>query len=147
MTRINSAIPVENLTDEHLLAEHREIKRLPHCFIEAIKSGSIYRIPDKFTLGPGHVTFFLNKMAFCLDRYNKIYGECIARGFDVKNFAENWDGFENGPDYFQWYEPTAEERQLLIERISTRIRESNKPYWHYCGDMISQEEAINLLTR
>ena len=29
MTRINSAISVRRLTDEHLLAEHREIKRVP----------------------------------------------------------------------------------------------------------------------
>ena len=28
MTRINSAIKARLLTDEHLLAEHREIKRL-----------------------------------------------------------------------------------------------------------------------
>lgn len=27
MTRINSAIPVKCLTDEHLLAEHMEIKK------------------------------------------------------------------------------------------------------------------------
>ena len=28
--RINCGIPVENLTDEHLMAEHREIKMLPY---------------------------------------------------------------------------------------------------------------------
>ena len=30
MTRINVSINVKALTDEHLLAEHREIKRLPN---------------------------------------------------------------------------------------------------------------------
>lgn len=55
MTRINSAIPVKNLTDEHLLAEHREIKRLPYFLSKAIQSGSINNIPEKFTLGKGHV--------------------------------------------------------------------------------------------
>ena len=49
MTRINSAIHVKCLTDEHLLAEHREIKRLPYCLRKAIVSGSIYKIPVKFT--------------------------------------------------------------------------------------------------
>ena len=29
MTRINCGVAVEQLTDEHLLAEHRELKRLP----------------------------------------------------------------------------------------------------------------------
>ena len=31
MTRINVGIPPEELTDKHLLAEHREIKRIPNC--------------------------------------------------------------------------------------------------------------------
>lgn len=39
MTRINSAINVKYLTDEHLLAEHREIKRMPYCLNIAIRSG------------------------------------------------------------------------------------------------------------
>lgn len=37
MTRINSAINVKNLTDEHLLAEHREIKRLPALYLKTNK--------------------------------------------------------------------------------------------------------------
>lgn len=64
MTRINSAIPVENLTDEHLMAEHREISRLPGCLLRAIKSGSINKVPKEFTLGKGHVTFFVDKSSF-----------------------------------------------------------------------------------
>jgi hypothetical protein len=31
MTRINTGIPPKELTDKHLLAEHREIKRIPNC--------------------------------------------------------------------------------------------------------------------
>ena len=31
MTRINCGIPPEELSDKHLLAEHREIKRIPNC--------------------------------------------------------------------------------------------------------------------
>ncbi len=62
MTRINIGVNVKCLTDEHLLAEHREIKRLPYCLDKAIKLGSINKIPDKFTLGKGHALFFLDKM-------------------------------------------------------------------------------------
>ena len=55
MTRINSAISVNRLTDEHLLAEHREIKRMPYCLRKAIDSGSINKIPERFmlTISPG----------------------------------------------------------------------------------------------
>ena len=59
MTRINSAIPVKCLTDEHLLAEHREIKRLPYNLQKSIKSGSIKRIPNKFTLRRLNITDYL----------------------------------------------------------------------------------------
>jgi len=35
MTRINAGYSVRRLTDKHLLAEHREIKRIPNM----VKSG------------------------------------------------------------------------------------------------------------
>ena len=147
MTRINSAIDVKCLTDEHLLAEHREIKRLPYCLEKAIESGSINNIPNKFTLGKGHVTFFLNKQRFVVLRYWEIYRECIRRNLNVKLYNQNWLNlpqnilFEN----FRDYKPTLEERQLLIERITERIMKSHKKVWHYYGKPIGKEEAIELL--
>lgn len=61
MTRINLGVPVRNLTDEHLLAEHREIKRIPNAYLVALRSGSIDKVPKKFCLGRGHVLFFIDK--------------------------------------------------------------------------------------
>ena len=144
MTRINSAIPVECLTDEHLLAEHREIKRLTYNLQQAIKSGSIKRIPEKFTLGKGHVIFFLDKMRFTHKRYCNIRDELRDRGFSVMSFYSNWN---NIPDeYYSDYEPTLEERQILIERIKERILKSPKETWHYYGHEISRDDAIKRLT-
>ena len=111
MTRINSAIPVKCLTDEHLLAEHREIKRLPFCLKQAIKSGSINRIASKFTLGCGHVLFFLDKMMFTHFRYLKIHSELIERGFKPSFFGYNWNDAMvkyDGVDFYNVYEPTQE---------------------------------------
>lgn len=90
MTRINSAIPVRRLTDEHLLAEHREIKRLPSCYLKAKTSGALQRIPKKFCLGTGHVTFFLDKFAFSMTRYMTIRKECEERGFNVPDYSPLW---------------------------------------------------------
>ena len=39
MTRINANIPVRNLTDQHLLAEHREIKRVCNRFKQRVAKG------------------------------------------------------------------------------------------------------------
>lgn len=144
MTRINSAIPVQRLTDEHLLAEHREIKRLPYCLQEAIRTGSIKRIPQHFVLGKGHVTFFLNKMLFCRNRYLSIYAECRRRHFDVENYSANFS--TNVPDiYLHNYIPGVEEHKMLVDRITERIKNSSKQTWHYCGRPLSKEEAMQLI--
>ena len=141
MTRINSAIPVKNLTDEHLLAEHREIKRLPYQLSKS--HNNLYLAPKKFALGKGHVLFFLDKMGFILKRYIALYEECIRRGFNVQNYSKNW-GTVN-PEFMKDYEPTKEERQLLVERITDRIVNGKKPYYHYYGRQISKEEAVAIL--
>jgi hypothetical protein len=143
MTRINSAIPVKNLTDEHLLAEHREIKRLPWCLENAIESGSINNIPEKFTLGKGHVLFFLDKQRFIRSRYLDIRMELAKRAFTPQDYIMNWKSVDL--KYDNDYTPTSEERNLLIERITERIMNSPKKCFHYYGKAISKEQAVNLL--
>lgn len=146
MTRINSAIPPKCLTDEHLLAEHREIKRLPAYLNKAILSGNIKCIPSKFTLGHGHVLFFLDKMEFIRWRYSEIYLEAIIRGFNIIKYHSN---FQCQDDvllkYWNTYNTSNEEKQLLITRIKQRIIDSKKKYWHYYRKPITKEEAIKLL--
>lgn len=144
MTRINSAIPVQCLTDEHLLAEHREIKRLPYCLRRAVESGSVKRIPQAFTLGHGHVLFFLDKMEFARRRYRDIYVECHLRHFHVEDYEANF--IRDIPDgYSGDHTPTPEERNLLTARIAERIMQSKKQAWHYHGAAISKERAVALL--
>ncbi|NJO65836.1 MAG: hypothetical protein HC836_49530 [Richelia sp. RM2_1_2] len=54
MTRINANISPKLLHYKHLLAESREIKRIPN----AVKNGRVklIDIPKKFTLGKGLTT-------------------------------------------------------------------------------------------
>ena len=126
MTRINSAIPVKSLTDEHLLAEHREIKRLPSVLYKSIEANTIDKLPASFCLGTGHVKFFLNKMLFIKKRYQQLHEECLNRGFNVEDYSSN---FDNIPSSFNNdYTPTQEERILLIERITTRLSQSPKSH-------------------
>ena len=142
MTRINSAIKVKFLTDEHLLAEHREIKRSPSVYKKRIDSVRGFNgIPKEFTLGTCHVLFFINKGTFTLDRYIEIRNECIRRGFNVEDYRKNWLVYNVFNDYI----PTKNEFNLLVERISERILNTTKPYWYYYGKKISKEDAIKLL--
>ena len=144
MTRINSNISVKKLSDEHLLAEHREIKRLPSCLRKAIQCKSINKIPNQFTLGTGHVKFFLNKQKFIYNRYKEIYQELLNRGFNIEDYSNNWKEFID-TEYFNDYVPTNEEYELLKQRIIERIQNSNKKTWHYYKKQITVNDAIKLL--
>lgn len=144
MTRINCAIPVECLTDEHLLAEHREIARLPWNVSEAIRSGSINKVPKKFTLNKGHVTFFVDKNKFTLNRYKIIHEECKRRGFNVTDYSDNWNT-DNCNKYMGDYSPTQQDKEILFERIAIRIMNSPKKYWHYKSQKITKEQAVEIL--
>ena len=122
MTRINAGIPVENLSRQHLIAEHREIKRIPNVVYKLYDKGTLNRslssAPDKFVLGTGHVKFFYDKMAFIYKRYKQLYDECKSRGYNVTNYS---DSFSNIPSRL-WgdYEPTEECIQLITQRIKER---------------------------
>lgn len=116
MTRINVGIHPSELPDKLLLAEHRETKRIPN----AIKSGrySLEGIPDQFTLGKGHVKFFYNKLLFLLKRYNSLHKECFIRGFNITNYCSAF--FDLPTELEGDYIPTDRDRQLLIERITSK---------------------------
>ena len=89
MTRINVGIPPAELINQHLIAEHREIKRIPNCIAKG--KYNMDGIPDKFKLGTGHVKFFYNKLLYLKNRYISLYNECIKRGFNVQNYITAWD--------------------------------------------------------
>ena len=83
MTRINLVPPAE-LCDQHLLAEHRELTRIPN----AVAKGkfSLKGQPSDYKLGEGHVRFFFNKLMFLKKRFDILHEECLARGFQVQFF-------------------------------------------------------------
>jgi deoxyribonuclease (pyrimidine dimer) len=68
MTRIN-IIPVEELMDQHLIAEYREITMAPVILARTLssKTGLDYKkISKSYTLNKGHVYFFYDKGFACL---------------------------------------------------------------------------------
>jgi len=125
MTRINAGIPPADLSDKHLLAEHREIKRIPNM----VKSGRAdlsKPIPDIFTLGKGHVRFFYNKLKYLRYRYEHIYIECKCRGFKVEQYHNAFKfpiEIRNKirPLLNDWT-PTPEAIELIKQRIKERTK-------------------------
>ena len=122
MTRINCGIPVEELCDKHLLAKHREIKRIPNC----IKKGryNMKNQPKLFTLGTGHVKFFYDKLGYLKKRYIKIHNECLHRHKNVTDFSNAWDGID--PTLMGDYSPTDRDRLIIRERINERLTKNKK---------------------
>lgn len=118
MTRINCGIPVEELCQEHLLAEHREIKRIPNV----IKKGkyTLNGQPTEFKLGTGHVKFFYDKLKYIHDRYNQLYARCIEKNLNVTDYSGAFDGL---PEHlYNDYTPTEHDKALVRERIAERIK-------------------------
>ena len=116
MTRINIGIDPKLLTNKHLLAEHREIKRIPNT----IKSGKakVKDIPEEFTLGKGHVKFFYNKLGYLQRRYHAIYIECIKRDLKVTPY---YDAFADLPVKLNKdYKPTKKDIKIILSRLIER---------------------------
>ena len=84
MTRIN-ILPVEELTDQHLMAEYREIFMIGSSLQRSLKSENWdhKRIPKKFTLNTGHVMFFYDKGKYLYKRYDEIKDELTKRNFKL----------------------------------------------------------------
>ena len=125
MTRIN-VIPVEELSDQHLIAEYRE---LPRCIKQPI---DISDAPDTYCLGKGHMKWARKHSKYLLRRYKDICEEIQFRNF---NPHYTWTSLLNWVSYtgalrdlpIGDYEPTEKDIQLNIKRIVEKYR--LKPNW------------------
>ena len=117
MTRINIGVPPRELTNKHLIAEHREIKRIPNVVSKG--KYNLKGVPPQFTLGKGHVSFFYDKLGYLKKRYIELYTECRARGFNVQNYESSWDNVP--PELMNDYTPTERDVQIITERINDRL--------------------------
>lgn len=118
MTRINVGIDVKTLHYKHLLAEAREIKRIPNC----VSRGrfNLKSTPPQFTLGKGHVAFFYDKLLYLKNRYEELHEECINRGFNVSDYRNAWDDVPK--ELMNDYTPTQRDREIIEERLSEKLK-------------------------
>lgn len=123
MTRINVVNPSE-LSREHLVAEYREIMRLPGNLKAWInrktKPPSFDEIPSEYKLGTGHVKFFYNKFLFLQKRFESLVLEMQARGYNP-NFTDS-SIFVVDNVYYNDYTPTEEAIEINRARIKERTK-------------------------
>lgn len=116
MTRIN-LVPVEELADQHLMAEYRELPRMAAFATKTVKKLS--DIPKKFTLNAGHMTFFLNKGTYLEERHKEIVDELKRRGYKL-SIEEPFEMNRRFRQDDTW-EPTVEEIETSRERIREKL--------------------------
>lgn len=124
--RIN-CIPVEYLTDQHLLAEWVETLMLPAYINRSIKSknGIILSESKNYVLGFGHARFFYDKLSYVENRYKTIEIEMKKRGYKA-NPTLDLDIFSK--DLFNSWTPTIDDQITNLNRIISRIQ--MKPDWY-----------------
>lgn len=132
MTRIN-LVPPQELMDQHLFAEFREIKMVPKSLLRSIAArgsqGVLKRIPPRFTLNTGHVSFFYDKGAYLQERYELLRQELERRGYNFDRHAPlDPDGTMACAPWNGHYEPDAEAFQIIRSRIAEKI--AMKPHWY-----------------
>lgn len=123
MTRINVVDPAE-LSRQHLVAEYREITRLPgnlkQSLNRATKPFSFTEIPPKYTLGEGHVKFFYDKMLFLEKRFESLVEEMLKRGYNPTHRDSSIFRVDN--PFYNDYNPTEEAIEINRQRIKERTK-------------------------
>lgn len=128
MTRIN-LLPPSELSDQHLMAEYRELPMVNAALTRSLASASGFdprRIPDRYTLNAGHVLFFYDKGPWLLSRYAQLIAELRFRGYAVDPDAREvrWDHFLPGGGWEADPEAVEVSRARIIERLRL------KPAWY-----------------
>ncbi|QBX06255.1 endonuclease V [Vibrio phage vB_ValM_R11Z] len=126
MTRIN-CMPVETLSDKHLLAEYKEITRPFNKVekrIQAHTMGNVV-IPEHYVLGTGHETFFFDKLHYLYVRYRDLCEELLHRGvnINVEQFDDICEWIERtfvDTPYWNYWTPRPEDMYLNMARLVKR---------------------------
>ena len=130
MTRINLIKPSE-LSDQHLIAEYREIFMVGSALPRSLNSKNWKRtkenLPKEFTLNTGHVKFFYNKGRYLHKRYLTLIEEMQNRGMNP-NLERQFKKEQWPSKFYKDWEPKEKDIQLIRKRIEEKINQ--KPTWY-----------------
>ena len=124
MTRVNLVEPQE-LSDQHLIAEYRE---LPRCIKQCIDTTDA---PLNYCLGKGHMKWAKKHSKFLIERYKKLCAEMRYREFAVNYPAEDLIAYykknckqSDDFDYVVGFGDFLKSRARLLQKIT------QKPNWY-----------------
>jgi deoxyribonuclease (pyrimidine dimer) len=131
------------LTDQHLIAEKRELRMIPPLLKKKLSKGLgnvLNSIPPSFVLGKGHMSFWLNKGFYLEKRFNSIHREMIRRGFNPsESITFNFEPFLLHREILYLdYIPSKDSLEKIKERLTSRFLE--KPSWYkFCGRSLTND--------
>lgn len=124
MTRIN-LIPPADLTDQHLMAEYRELPRIFPLARAAIAKGIVIG-PARYTMGEGHIKFFYSRTDFLSARQGEIIQELLKRGYDIQHRTPPAPLDECGVS--RWT-PNQQDVEVNLQRLRERLREKPRGFY------------------
>jgi deoxyribonuclease (pyrimidine dimer) len=125
MTRINVTDP-KHLTDQHLMAEYRELPMVHASLRRSLKSKSVEqvkaKIPASYTLNKGHVMFFYDKLMFLSRRYLALIDELKFRGYNLDpDRILNEEGLPK--EFMNDWQPNDVDMEVLRPRLHLRLNQ------------------------
>lgn len=122
MTRINCT-PVAQIHTKQLHGEYVELPRVFVHMKRRIEKGKPPTdIPAAFTHGPGHVTFFFDKLEYLEFRYSEICTELCKRGFNLKPRSLHAEFKDIPSRFWKGWTPTPEAIAINKARIDERLK-------------------------
>jgi deoxyribonuclease (pyrimidine dimer) len=143
MTRINVVEP-EVLTDQHLMAEYRELPMVGSALKRSLRSkNGLPKIPKQYTLNAGHVTYFYTLGKFLERRYQALIVELKHRGYNLdENREVDFDIFKQHNLYNDWT-PDENALKINVERIKQKIDMKVDWYKHYGYPIKNNDKILN----
>jgi len=126
MVRINCGVPPEHLSDQHLVAEYREI----------LLAFGYYNKNDNKGLKPATnnlmhpIRFYHNKRQYLIKRFYKLKEEMLSRGMKPK---KDITLKRVKMILYNDFNPDKEHTQRIKKRIIQRLNEKPELY-RYCGE-------------
>lgn len=120
MTRIN-VVPVEELSDQWLLAEYHE---LPRCIKQDIDIDN--EVPSSYKLGKGHMKWAKMHSLWLIYRYSELVKEMKYRGFKPSYTVEDLKLYWYHEKHLSgnlWYKVTPEDIELNKQRLLEKYLE------------------------
>jgi len=132
VTRVNLISPI-CLYDQHLIAEYREIPRIPNAVRKLLETKGSFDIlkslPESYVLGTGHVKFFYDKLQYIKNRHDSLKVEGKRRGFNLDLITINLDGI---PELFKKdFVSKTKDVILNLKRIEDKILEKPNFYKYW----------------